>query len=159
MIQEGIVYNTYDSGFSLIGILIIWIAVVVISCVILFVLIRKAVKVNELIAVQNKILNQLVLQSEILSGGEGKQVSSFYLDEVRKWNGSDVIAKGGVIVSHPKVESIAKLHNDFINDVNKKGGSILSAKKLFKVEVDRITSGMDASQKEVFFRVYTENLN
>ncbi|MFP7605052.1 hypothetical protein [Serratia quinivorans] len=152
-------YNTYDSGFSPIGILIIWIAVVVVSCAILFFLIRKAVKVNELIAVQNKILNQLVLQSEILSGGEGKPVSSFYLDEVRKWNGSDVIAKGGVIVSHPKVESIAKLHNDFINDVNKMGGSILSAKKLFKVEVDRIASGMDAAQKEVFFRVYTENVN
>lgn len=152
-------YNTYDSGFSPIGILIIWIAVVVVSCFILFVLIRKAVKVNELIAVQNKILNQLVLQSEILSGGDEKPVNSFYLDEIRKWNGSDVIAKGGVIVSHPKVESIAKLHNDFINDVSRTGGSILSAKKLFKVEVDRITSGMDASQKEVFFRVYTDNIN
>lgn len=152
-------YNTYDYGFSPIGILIILVAVIVAGCVISFLLIRKAVKVNEMISVQNKILNQLILQSEILSGGDEKPVSSFYLDEVRKWNGSDVIAKGGVIVSHPKVESIAKLHNDFINDVNKVGGSILSAKKLFKVEVDRITSGMDTSQKEVFFRVYTENVN
>ncbi|HEJ0403076.1 hypothetical protein PTR28_05870 [Serratia marcescens] len=151
-------YDAYDYGLSPIGGLTIWFFIIVVSCMVLFVTIRKAVKVNELLAVQNRILRQLELQSEILSGDYTRPVSSIYLDEIRQWSIDDVIAKGGIIVSHPKVEAVAKLYNNFMDDVGRNGGSILSAKKLFKVELDRIISKMDASQKEVFLKIYSEQI-
>ncbi|MDC9605610.1 YebO family protein [Xenorhabdus griffiniae] len=152
-------YNSYyDSASSLSGAFFILIIIVLIGLAINFFIIRYASRANELLDVQKKLLQELRIQTALLSGDKGNiEISSIHLDRVRKLQSTDILEMGGPVVRY-KVEDIANLYNNLMIEVEAKNLSILSAKKAFQVEIDRISSGLNEPQKTFFLNVYRENI-
>ncbi|PHM72998.1 YebO family protein [Xenorhabdus sp. KJ12.1] len=152
-------YNSYyEPGLSLTVTFFILTIGVLIGFVVSFFIIRYATRANELLDIQKKTLQELKVQNELLSGEKGNsEISSLCLDGVRKLHSSDVLERGGSVAQY-KVMNIVKLHNDLMAEVEIKNLSILSARKAFQAEIDRISSELNESQKIAFLSFYKEGL-
>ncbi|WP_274715267.1 hypothetical protein [Xenorhabdus bovienii] len=155
---EGMYSSYYDPGFSLVGTLFILIIGALIGFIISFFIIRYATRANELLDIQKKTLQELKVQNELLSDDKGNsEINSFYLDELKKLQSSDMVSKSGY-VNHSNVEKMAKSYKKFIEEVETKNLSILSARKSFQAEIDRLSSELNENQKMSFLSVYRERL-
>ncbi|MDX7993249.1 hypothetical protein [Xenorhabdus littoralis] len=148
----------YDSGLSLSGVLFVLIIIVLIGLTINFFIIRYASRANELLDIQKKTLQELRIQTALLSGDKGNiEISSVYLDRARKLQSIDILERGGPVVRY-KVVDVANLYNNLMAEVETKNLSVLSAKKAFQTEIDRISSELNESQKISFLSYYKENI-
>ncbi|MBD2786200.1 hypothetical protein ID858_17435 [Xenorhabdus sp. DI] len=148
----------YDSGLSFTGVLVVLIIIILIGLAINFFIIRHASRANELLDVQKKALQELRIQNALLSGDRGDmEINSVYLDRVRKVQSIDILDRGGPVVLY-KVVDIANLYNNLMVEVETKNLSILSAKKAFQTEVDRISSELNEDQRTSFLNFYQENI-
>ncbi|CBJ83052.1 hypothetical protein; putative exported protein [Xenorhabdus bovienii str. Jollieti] len=151
-------YSHYDPGLSLAGILFILVISALIGFTISFFIMRYATRANELLDIQKKILQELKVQNELLSGDKGNSdISSFYLNELKKLQSSDVVSKSGY-VNHSNVEKMAKLYKKFMEEIETKNLSIFSARKAFQSEINRLSSELNENQRMSFLNVYKERL-
>ncbi|MDE9447750.1 YebO family protein [Xenorhabdus bovienii] len=146
----------YDSGFSLTSTFLILIIGALIGFIISFFIIRYASRANELLDIQKKTFQELKVQNELLSGDKGSsEINSFYLNELRKLQSSDIVSKSGHIY-HSNVEKVVNLYNNFMEETEIKNLSILSTRKLFQSEIDRLLSELNENQKMSFLSIYRE---
>ncbi|MDX7986705.1 hypothetical protein FE392_05055 [Xenorhabdus sp. 12] len=152
-------YNSYDdSGFSLLGPFFILLIIALIGLAINFFIIRYASRANELLDTQKKILQELKIQTALLSGDKGNsEISSVYLDTIRKMQSTNLLEKGGMVAQY-RVMDVAKLYNNLMAEVEAKNLSIMSARNAFQAEIDRLSSELNESQKMSFLSYYKENI-
>ncbi|PHM45870.1 hypothetical protein Xmau_00261 [Xenorhabdus mauleonii] len=152
-------YNSYDdSGFSLLGPFFILIIIALVGLAINFFIIRYASRANELLDTQKKILQELKIQTALLSGDKGNsEINSAYLDAIRKMQSTNLLEKGGMVAQY-RVMDVAKLYNNLMAEVEAKNLSIMSARNAFQAEIDRLSSELNESQKMSFLSYYKENI-
>ncbi|WP_426577010.1 YebO family protein [Xenorhabdus stockiae] len=149
--------SSYDSGLSSGGALLILGIILIVGLVISFFIIRYASRANELVEIQKKALQELKIQTAILSGDSGNtEVNAHYLDEIRKIKSADILERSGS-VSIPNTIRVAEIYNKFMTEIETKNLSVFSAKKAFESEIDRITNELSETQKVTFLDIYKKN--